>query len=120
MTKLTETQLEHFKERLESDRQDVEKQLQGFARKDEEIENNYETQFEKIGDDMDDKADEVTNYGDNLGVEHSLEENLQLIDEALGRIENGTYGTCAKCQGEINPERLEAFPQATTCMQCEE
>lgn len=120
MTKLTEAQLKHFKERLESDRQDLEKQLQGFADKDKDIENNYETKFEKIGDDMDDKADEVTNYGDNLGIEHSLEESLRLIDEALERIDKGTYGTCSNCQGEISLERLEAFPQATTCMKCEE
>jgi DnaK suppressor protein len=40
------------------------------------------------------------------------------IDQALLRIEEGTYGICARCGGEINERRLEAVPTArydTTC-----
>lgn len=41
------------------------------------------------------------------------------IDEALARIEAGTYGTCQDCQVEIPFERLEAMPTAAYCVNCQ-
>ena len=38
------------------------------------------------------------------------------IDDALGRIEAGTYGTCAVCGAVIPEERLAAIPYATLCL----
>ena len=40
------------------------------------------------------------------------------IDEALGRIEDGTYGICEECGGPIGVERLKARPVTTLCIQC--
>ena len=40
------------------------------------------------------------------------------IDEALKRIENGTYGTCMECEKEISEIRLKARPVATLCIKC--
>jgi DnaK suppressor protein len=40
------------------------------------------------------------------------------IDAALARIENGTYGICVNCGAQIAPERLEAVPWATLCIEC--
>ena len=37
---------------------------------------------------------------------------------ALARIEAGTYGRCASCDGKIAPERLEALPEVTVCIAC--
>lgn len=48
--------------------------------------------------------------------EHLLKE----IHDALGRIDEGTYGKCAFCGKEINRERLEAIPYARLCIECEE
>lgn len=42
------------------------------------------------------------------------------IDHALKAIDEGTYGTCERCGRAINPERLEAKPWATLCIQCQE
>jgi DnaK suppressor protein len=41
------------------------------------------------------------------------------IDEALRRLEDGTYGTCEDCSREINPERLKAMPFARRCLECQ-
>lgn len=38
------------------------------------------------------------------------------IEEALARIEAGTYGLCDTCGEEIEPERLEVLPYATLCV----
>jgi DnaK suppressor protein len=55
-----------------------------------------------------------------LEVDQSLEENagnvIAEIDNALARIDAGTYGTCAVCGDTIPEERLAAIPYATLCL----
>ena len=43
---------------------------------------------------------------------------LHHLNEALERIENGTYGICRSCGKEISRTRLEAVPNATQCISC--
>lgn len=43
---------------------------------------------------------------------------LYHLNEALKRIEDGEYGTCRTCHGEISKMRLEAVPHATQCIKC--
>lgn len=45
---------------------------------------------------------------------------LQKIEEALEKVENGTYGTCEACEEQIEPKRLEARPVAELCIRCKE
>ncbi|MDX9999858.1 MAG: TraR/DksA C4-type zinc finger protein, partial [Polyangia bacterium] len=42
------------------------------------------------------------------------------IDQALARIEDGTFGICEECEEEINAKRLEARPETTMCIKCKE
>lgn len=44
--------------------------------------------------------------------------HLAEIDAALRRLDDGTYGTCDRCGGEIGDRRLEARPVARTCIRC--
>jgi DnaK suppressor protein len=48
------------------------------------------------------------------------EYELGTIDEALQRVEHGTYGACADCDQEIPVERLTALPFALCCVDCQE
>lgn len=49
------------------------------------------------------------------------EENiLQNIKNALKRIDDGSYGSCAHCGAEIPAERLEVLPYARLCIKCED
>jgi RNA polymerase-binding transcription factor DksA len=59
------------------------------------------------------QSDEVL---EALGA-HDLEE-LRGIDAALARIEDGTYGECMKCGGDISEERLKALPATPFCKTC--
>ena len=45
---------------------------------------------------------------------------LQAIEEALYRIEKGTYGVCRDCGEPIAPARLEAIPWTRVCITCKE
>lgn len=55
-------------------------------------------------------------------IELTLEENargtLALIDRALHKLDEGTYGSCDKCGVEIGAERLEVTPWASLCISC--
>jgi DnaK suppressor protein len=43
---------------------------------------------------------------------------LKKIDEAIARIEGGTYGVCESCGEQISTKRLEARPVTTLCIEC--
>ena len=43
---------------------------------------------------------------------------LELLNEAIERIENGTFGICRVCGGQVGRARLEAVPTATQCIEC--
>ena len=74
---------------------------------------------EKAGDEFDEIA--VACERDlavrNLDRESRL---LRHILGALGRIDNGTFGTCLHCEEEISQKRLAAVPWAPFCLACQE
>jgi DnaK suppressor protein len=47
-------------------------------------------------------------------------QTLSKIDEAIQRLEGGTYGACAECGAEIAEARLKALPFAALCRNCQE
>ena len=55
----------------------------------------------------------------NLGQVGEQNKTLQKIDEALHRIEDGTYGICEVCGQLIRKPRLQHLPFAHTCMECQ-
>ena len=64
----------------------------------------------------------VRNYSKNvqLAVSENDSRQLELIDEALERLEEEEYGICQNCEKEINPKRLAAIPWARYCLECQE
>ena len=52
-----------------------------------------------------------------LALEKQVLAQIAEIDHALSKIEKGTYGLCDVCGRAINPERLEALPQANLCLE---
>ncbi|MEW8978653.1 MAG: yteA family sporulation protein [Symbiobacterium sp.] len=56
----------------------------------------------------------------DLGLRANALHRLSEIDAALERMERGDYGICEDCGRPIAPERLEVFPSATTCVECQQ
>ena len=52
-------------------------------------------------------------------VAEGLESALGEVEEALGRIDAGTYGRCVDCGGEIPTKRLAALPASARCVECQ-
>jgi RNA polymerase-binding transcription factor DksA len=48
----------------------------------------------------------------------SLRDTLSDIDDALAKIDNGSYGTCEQCGKPVGDARLEAMPAARLCITC--
>jgi len=55
-----------------------------------------------------------------MNLENNEKYRLNEIDNALQRIDNDNYGVCRGCGTEIEKDRLEIIPEATTCLKCEE
>ncbi len=70
-------------------------------------------------------GDLVDQAGDERDRELSLllsgrdKEKLAAIDEALEKLEEGTYGTCEECGDKIGPGRLKVMPLARLCVNCQ-
>lgn len=45
---------------------------------------------------------------------------LRMVDGALGRISDGSFGVCASCGNDISVRRLEALPWTQYCLRCQE
>jgi RNA polymerase-binding transcription factor DksA len=52
------------------------------------------------------------------GEEGLVDREIGAVRRALGRIEDGSYGECARCGGEIAEGRLIARPEASLCIAC--
>ncbi len=82
--------------------------------------------MQQISDDLDqplpaDLEDQAIDLEDDevlssLGRANSQE--VRLLNDALKRIADGTYGTCLKCGAPISSERLDAVPYAMICRNC--
>jgi DnaK suppressor protein len=70
-----------------------------------------------------DLADEVTQAA-AAGLEVRLRETdsrlLRAVEEALARMEQGTFGLCENCHRSISPARLDAVPWTRLCRDCKE
>jgi DnaK suppressor protein len=69
-----------------------------------------------------DPADAGTNLSENDRMQAVLaaaKVQLRAVQDALQRIEHGTYGTCADCGSAIPEGRLDARPEASRCVKCQ-
>jgi DnaK suppressor protein len=53
-----------------------------------------------------------------LSLEQQIQEQLADTEDALAKIATGKYGLCESCGKPIEPTRLQALPQARTCINC--
>ncbi|HEY7615614.1 MAG TPA: TraR/DksA family transcriptional regulator [Terriglobales bacterium] len=75
---------------------------------------------EEVAQDIADKA--TNSYTKEFLFKKSNDDRfiMQLIQEALERMEDGSYGSCVACEGEMQQKRLDAVPWARHCIECQE
>jgi DnaK suppressor protein len=69
--------------------------------------------------DRDDLAQDYISLEKDVAIKALEREQLEQINQALQRIEDGSYGLCNECKEPIPPERLEALPYALLCVRCQ-
>ena len=108
-TVLSEENKEYFKKLLT--------QLLHESVQDDKSVNDMDSALERFPDPSDRATMELVS-----GYNHHLKQRkkgfIRKIDQALARLENGTYGICEVCEEEISIERLKARPVTTLCIEC--
>jgi RNA polymerase-binding protein DksA len=108
---------DHFRAQLLKERERVQSAI-AHLRSDHP--GSLDEEVEEIAATSDNHLGETATATLNREIDSTLGENseqvLGEIDAALARIADGTYGTCRVCGKEIAPERLEAHPWASLCI----
>jgi DnaK suppressor protein len=108
---LRKNELLEIKEMLTETKREILKTLE------ERIKSNDISDQREIGDIFDD-ADLEQSREFNLLLSTRERQKLEQIESALSRMENGEYGYCEDCGGNIPVGRLKAMPFATLCVKC--
>jgi DnaK suppressor protein len=64
-----------------------------------------------------DHAQVAAEQGENQALADALREGLTQVEDALERIDKGTYGACEVCGKAISEARLEALPSTRHCIE---
>lgn len=95
-----------------------------LERKNELEELLHKLSTEKVSDDqVQDPGDQaLTATMENLktSLQDTDFQEYKRIEQALKKIEDGTYGICIDCGGEISEKRLKWYPNAARCLSCQE
>ncbi|HWC32862.1 MAG TPA: TraR/DksA C4-type zinc finger protein, partial [Actinomycetota bacterium] len=111
-------QLAAIREQLAKERVELEQQLTEV-----EEESFTGTQSELTGDaglndDFADAGSATFDRENALSIRNNIRDLIDQITRAMGRIDEGTYGTCERCGKPIDAARLKALPHALLCMDC--
>jgi len=105
--------LDYYKKRLQTRREEL---LRVIARTEQEGR-------EADEDPTVDLADKAANSYTKeflFGQTHNDRALLQLVDDALKRIKDESFGQCISCEQELQQKRLEAVPWTRYCIVCQE
>ena len=72
------------------------------------------------GDDQADAGAKTFEREHELATTQNARDLLAQNEQALARIDAGTYGVCESCGQAIGKARLQAFPRATLCVSCKQ
>lgn len=108
--------LKQIKKELEAEKDRLEKELGNIAKKKGK---KFTPVYPEYGNKDEENAAEMEEYEIHLALDKNLEKLLSEVINTLIKIEKGTYGQCENCNQDIGEERLQAFPSASLCIDCQ-
>ena len=105
--------LEAFKKRLETRQVELRRAVTRTAQ-------DGRTADEEATQDIADRAASSYNKEFLFHQSNNDRQLLGMVEGALERIREGSFGECISCGKEINPKRLEAVPWTRHCIECQE
>ncbi len=116
MDGLSDNDLKHFKQRLLRRRDELRTELRDDAADSDS--KNFSNMSGGVRDPGDDS--QVVQMSDlAISSMEKQQAELRAVEDALERIEDGSYGECLDCGGDIPRARLEVYPTAKRCTQCQ-
>lgn len=109
---------DHFKKKLEAEKEDLERQLAEVGRKNPDNPSDWEPMPGDRDTSLADEntvADSIEGFEENNAILNTLETRLNDVRSGLDKIKHNVYGKCQICGKDIEPDRLEANPAARTC-----
>jgi DnaK suppressor protein len=105
--------IDTFKKRLETRQQELRRTVT-------RTQADGRTADEDTAQDIADRAASSYNKEFLFSQSNNERQLLQMVEGALARIREGSFGECISCGREINPKRLEAVPWTRHCIECQE
>jgi len=113
LTSMEKKKLEAFKKRLETRQQELRRMVSRTEQDGRRVD-------EDSAQDIADRAASSYNKEFLFHQSNNDRQLLQMVESALSRIREGSFGECISCGKEINPKRLEAVPWTRHCIECQE
>lgn len=116
---MNENDLKHFRKVLEEKRSQASadlEELERVSRSDDAQESSEDRSAYSLH--MADRGTDAMEREKNMLLAQREGDFLDYVEVALERIEDGTFGICRVCGGDIGRLRLEAVPIATSCIEC--
>jgi RNA polymerase-binding transcription factor DksA len=110
---------EDARERLDVERRRLEDLRAGFDAQHlhDETEEESFSELSHIDNHPADTGSETFEREKDFSILEQVEAELEDVERALRRLDDGTYGRCQACGGEIPDDRLEAMPAARFCVE---
>jgi RNA polymerase-binding protein DksA len=115
---LGKRELNEFRRILEAERDRLSQELEAIEEHLPEVEQVSMDASGGYDEDLADVASDTFEREKGFAIENSVQDLLTQVEEALGRIEERTYGICEACGQPIHPDRLRALPYARLCINC--
>jgi RNA polymerase-binding protein DksA len=113
--KMVATRFKHIQEHLENEHKRLAIELEQVQTSASSTDERREgSPFGK----REEEATETLELEKRLTMENRIRQELAAVQHALDKFEKGKFGLCENCGQPIPPERLEALPQASLCMNC--
>ena len=111
--------LDFYKNKLEEEKTRLERELETVGRRNPKNPEDWEPTEKDLNlqsSDPNEMADKFEELDTRVGIETTLEEELNSIKKALKRIKDGGFGKCEICNKPLDENRLKANPAASACL----
>lgn len=116
---ITAEQQDIFRTRLTQERERIQGDLNDLDAEIATLGMGQQTEGGGAGNHLADDATDIAEQERDLALIGTLQERMREVERALDQLDAGTYGICNNCNQPIAPERLEARPFATLCINCQ-
>lgn len=111
--------LEKLRKTLEARKTEIEGDVSYMADEMRAIGVEQDDESGSLGNHFAEDGSSVTEAERIVTVSEDLQQILQQVNDALQRMDEGTYGSCLRCGKPIAAARLQAFPYVAYCIECQ-